>query len=80
MPVPCRFSGGVPCTRLEGSPATRSSSLPKPYARLSLVLGKLFGSHVTKRWPGAFVCRMLNTSGAACVGFDYGGDSLSSAT
>lgn len=73
------FSSGVPCTCSEGDLATRSNSLPKPCARLSLVLGKTFGSHVAQCWPGAFVCRMLNTSGAACVGFNYGGDSLSSA-
>lgn len=80
MPVPCPFSGGVPCTCSEGNPAIRSNCLPKPDVRLSLVLGKPFGSCVTKCWPGAFVCRMLNTPGAACVGFDYGSDdSLSSA-
>ena len=28
MPVPCPFSGGVPCTRLEGSPATRAVPFP----------------------------------------------------
>lgn len=54
MLVPCPFPGGAPCTLLEDSPAPRSTSLPKPYARLSLVLGKPFGSHVTKSWPGAF--------------------------
>lgn len=80
MPDPGSFSGGAPCTHLEGNLATWSNFLPKPYAKLSLVLRKPFGSHITRCWPEAFVCRMLNTSGAACVGFNYGGDSLSSAT
>lgn len=60
MLVPCPFPGGVlgsnsvPCTLLEDSPASRSTSLPKHHSRLSLVLGKPFGSHVTKSWPRAF--------------------------
>lgn len=77
MPVSCPFL--VVSHALAQRVILPQEAVPKPCARLSLVLGKTFGSHVAQCWPGAFVCRMLNTSGAACVGFNYGGDSLSSA-
>lgn len=54
MPVLCPFPTDAPHTCIKGSPATRSSSLPKLYARHSLALGKPFGSHIAMCWPGAF--------------------------